>query len=340
MTRTVLVLHPGALGDVLLALPAMRRLRARLPRHQLHLCAGEAVARLLTDCGIVGQWSSIDGSACAALFAGTTPVAGQMKDWLARCDAVVAWVKDEQRSLAAALRRCGVQDVRICSPFSRSLTAKHQSDRFLETIGEQHLNPSSGALVELPDSLMARGGTYLRETGVDVDRPLVVLHPGSGSLHKCVGPEILAAVIEGLRNEGAVPLVLEGPADRTTVADLLERAGTKLVVLRGLDLMTLAGVLAQVQLFVGQDSGVTHLSALLGTRTIVLFGPTDPERWAPIGSHIEILRGPSCSCPDWQAISRCIEKPCLRLSSEAILTLCRIQLRWRRSLDRLPAPCL
>jgi ADP-heptose:LPS heptosyltransferase len=75
-------------------------------------------------------------------------------------------------------------------------------------------------------------------------------------------------------------------------------------------------------LFIGHDSGITHLSALLGVPTVVLFGPTYPQRWAPTGPHVSILKGPPCACSDWQAIRCCEEKPCLDISAEDILS-CR-----------------
>jgi len=92
-------------------------------------------------------------------------------------------------------------------------------------------------------------------------------------------------------------------------------------VLRDLDLSQLAGVLAQVRLYIGHDSGVTHLSALFGVRTIVLFGPTDHHRWAPHGRQVTTLRGAPCICESWEAVKKCVEKPCLNVPIEEILIL-------------------
>ena len=64
------MIHPGGLGDVLLAVPAMTRLRTRFPKHRLVLCAEDKVARLLLACRIIDEWTSMRGRACADLFAG------------------------------------------------------------------------------------------------------------------------------------------------------------------------------------------------------------------------------------------------------------------------------
>src|SRR5262249_33676450 len=89
-----------------------------------------------------------------------------------------------------------------------------------------------------------------------------------------------------------------------------------------LDIMTAAGVLAHTDLFVGQDSGITHLAGLMGVRTIALFGPTDPDRWAPRGGHVTILQGSPCLCQLWGEVRRCGGEPCLEISRNDLLALC------------------
>ena len=54
----------------------------------------------------------------------------------------------------------------------------------------------------------------------------------------------------------------------------------------GLALEELAGVLASASLYLGNDSGVTHLAAAVGAPTIAVFGPTDPVIWAPVGPRV------------------------------------------------------
>jgi ADP-heptose:LPS heptosyltransferase len=66
-------------------------------------------------------------------------------------------------------------------------------------------------------------------------------------------------------------------------------------VLAGAPLMRVAEVLSRCWLFLGNDSGLTHLAAALGGPAVVaLFGPTDPGIWAPPGKRVRILTG---TCP-------------------------------------------
>ena len=83
---------------------------------------------------------------------------------------------------------------------------------------------------------------------------------------------------------------MEGPADVTPVAPLARRPGA--VVARGLGLRTLGAVLARAGLFIGHDSGVSHLAAAWHAPTLALFGPTDPALWAPVGPRVRVLRAP------------------------------------------------
>lgn len=115
MSRTIVIIHPGALGDVLLAVPAMRRLRVRFPQHQIILCANDQASELLAECHVIDRWLSVQGMACLELFGGSISVTSELSRWLARCDGVIAWVKDKEGTLAAAMRRCGAREVRVVS---------------------------------------------------------------------------------------------------------------------------------------------------------------------------------------------------------------------------------
>jgi heptosyltransferase-2 len=57
------------------------------------------------------------------------------------------------------------------------------------------------------------------------------------------------------------------------------------------NLRDLVGALSRCTVFVGHDTGVTHLAAAVKTPTVALFGPTDPDVWRPLGDHVEIIRG-------------------------------------------------
>lgn len=326
MNRTVFIIHPGAIGDVLLAVPAIRHLRSRFQGHEIVLCARESVANLLSECGEVHDWVSLEHQCVGRLFGGSPDVASELASWLNRCDLAVAWMKDQTGSLAAALEHYGVREARLESPFSSRLLAKHQQDRFLETIGEPGTTPLSIDKLSLSSSILDRGMALLQRYRVPINAPIIVVHPGSGSRNKCVGSALLASVIRSLQSESLTVVLLEGSADHDSIDNLMPLLPTKPTVVREPDLDAVAGMLAQAGLFIGHDSGITHLSALLGIKTMVLFGPTDPERWAPRGDHVTVLgRHGLCRCESWDNVSRCWDKPCFGLSADEIVEACLSQ---------------
>jgi len=322
MSRTVFILHPGGFGDLLLAVPAIRSLRERFPSHQVLLCGQDESAEFLADCGLVDRWLSAQSTACTALFGGAAPDDAFLRDWLCRCDLAIAWTQDDAGTLAATLKDCGAADVMVESPFASRLSSIHQSERFLEIVGGQS-GQASRAPLTVPSTVPEQAEAYLAGLGVSRQRPLAMIHPGSGSRHKCVTPAVLLPVLEGLEEEGMQPLLLDGPADHEMVQRLLIHMARHPILVSGLSIRLLAGILSQVDLFLGHDSGVTHLAALLGTPTVALFGPTEPGRWAPRGRAVTVIRENPCRCASWDAVRNCIEKPCLELSPPAILGACR-----------------
>lgn len=323
MARSIIVIHPGALGDVLLAVPALRWIQAKFPGHRILLISNEAIGRLLLECRQIDAWMSVQGAFCADLCSGSVPDSIEIRQWLEACDLAVAWMTDDDRGLATVLRNCGVGEVRIQSPFSPQLKARHQSDRFLETLGATTADLPAGEPLRLSTCLLEQGRASRLSLGISTDRPFALIHPGSGSRHKCTRAEVLASVIEGLNREGLCSVILEGPADEAMAAQLLHRLPMPPAVLRGSDLSTVAGVMAQAQVYIGHDSGITHLAASLNVPTIALFGPTDQNRWAPRGAHVVVLQGTPCRCRSWEAVRGCEDKPCLALSPEMILAAIR-----------------
>jgi ADP-heptose:LPS heptosyltransferase len=123
----------------------------------------------------------------------------------------------------------------------------------------------------------------------------LALHPGSGAPQKNWPSDRFRRLARHLAGPERW-LVVEGPADTQPVAELATERGA--VVARGLRLRALGALLSRAGLYVGHDSGVTHLAAAWGAPTLALFGPTDPVSWAPLGPRVRVLRSPTCRMAD------------------------------------------
>ena len=123
-----------------------------------------------------------------------------------------------------------------------------------------------------------------------LDPPFFALHPGSGSPKKNWPAKKFAELARRIRDEKCgAPVFSFGEAD-VAVGEALARLAPDVPVVRGLDLLDLAGVLSTCAGYVGNDSGITHLAAAQGIPVVALFGPSDPVAWGPRGENVRILR--------------------------------------------------
>ncbi|MFN9949074.1 MAG: glycosyltransferase family 9 protein, partial [Planctomycetota bacterium] len=123
----------------------------------------------------------------------------------------------------------------------------------------------------------------------------IVLAPGSGGRAKCWPRTHWLQLAAGLA-AGPVaadrPLaVLVGPVEAERDDPRAWPWPTAVSFLADLPLPVVAARLAAAAVFVGNDSGTTHLAAMLGAPTVALFGPTDPAVWAPTGPRVRVLGG-------------------------------------------------
>jgi ADP-heptose:LPS heptosyltransferase len=119
------------------------------------------------------------------------------------------------------------------------------------------------------------------------------MHPGSGSEKKNWPKEAFLEVSRKAFQRWRIPsAVLLGPAEEGQRPFWHATNGPDLSVREGLSILKTSRLLSHASIYVGNDSGITHLAAALGTPVVALFGPTDPGRWGPRGPAVEILLQP------------------------------------------------
>lgn len=316
--RSVLVIHPGGLGDVLLAVPALQAIQSRYPTYELVLLAGTEVGHLLQQCGVVDRIVPVEAGHLATLFIGPQQLSPSIDNIAKRCGLAIGWLKDSDGSLLGTLREAGIPRVIVDAPMSG--TRRHQSERFLASVEKVIGTDHEGSVrLTLPESFFQAADVALKQAGFEKGAAYIVCHPGSGSPHKCVRADRWLDILSGCRARGLAPVIVAGPADEQAVQALGEEGLKDIPIMRPKNLTTLAGILAQARVYVGHDSGVTHLSALLGVPTVAIFGPTDPQQWAPRGAHVSVVTGAACSCRGWSAVQTCREKACLQVPIIGVL---------------------
>lgn len=319
----VLIVHPGTIGDVLLAVEAIREIKKAFPSHHVVWVGQSEVGEFLLECEEVHEVIGIEGPFLSQLLTHTRHFALRIQAILQRCTHCVCWMTDHDEIFSNNLRSLGIRFI-IQSPQSPELMNFHHEERFLRTLRPWGIMADSQknrmllfnkvSTQSVADSLRSRFSFF-------IDTPYIVIHPGSGSQHKCVASSLMKEIARRLLEHPGITLViLSGPADQGQVNNFLDEIPSGIFhLVSNQSLSTVAVVLKKAALYIGHDSGISHLAAGVGTPSIVLFGPTNSVYWAPRGDHVTVIQGPTCQCADWKQVQQCHLKPCLELSVDLIL---------------------
>ena len=269
-----LVIHPGALGDVLLAIPALRALRKRHPDARITLAAQSPVGDLLRALAVIDTSVRFERLGLDRLFVGADLDASI--DVLRHAGRVVCWFGARDPAFVRELAAIAPGAI-VATPWtSDAIVWEH----LLATIGEDR-DGADRTPVRVPPSVVADGRRALAAAGWDGAAPLVVVHPGAGGVAKRWSIDGYADVLADIRSRFRVALVVhEGPADREPAQALVARLDPPVGKLDNPPLPVLAGALAHARAFLGNDSGVSHLAAAAGAPSVVVATP-EARAWAP-----------------------------------------------------------
>jgi ADP-heptose:LPS heptosyltransferase len=130
--------------------------------------------------------------------------------------------------------------------------------------------------------------------GIEEGTPYAVLRPGAAAASKRWPVERFAWLAKRLREEQNLATVVNlGPGDEEIAAAVRAAFAPDTVILDSLDLHGLVALLAGARLFVGNDSGPTHIASALERPVVVIFGDSNPIHWAPWQTRHRLLRKPA-----------------------------------------------
>lgn len=305
MTDRILLVQLADRGDLILTTPALHALRETCPDAHLTLLASSHSAPLVEGAGLVDEIVTLDRQAFNHSLAFLNPGNLRRLFGMGKYDTVVFF---HQFTLnlgtpkfwliaraARAKRRIGLQNgsgwFLTESVPDEGFGAQHQAQYWLALVG---LLGADSA----PRPARIRVGTYdLPGTG---DGPRIVIHAGGGgySLARRWEPEKFAGVADQLHNElGAQIMLVGGPDDdANTVEAFMQHRPINLSGQTTMD--ELASVIQQADLYIGTDSGVTHIAAAVGTPVVAIYGPSNNAAWGPWTSgtkSVTIRSGVECS---------------------------------------------
>ncbi|HEY7653229.1 MAG TPA: glycosyltransferase family 9 protein [Methylomirabilota bacterium] len=265
MAPGVLIIHPGALGDVLQAVPALLGLRAAAPGAALVFAGQSRLGRLLVELRVVDEARAFDGLGLAALFT-DAPVPGALAELARRFARIISWFGSRDATYRARLPALGPETI-VAPPVPAD-----------DIPVWRHLVSTLDRWSIAPPEPMAP----LRVAGRALTRPTLVVHPGSGGAWKRWPVARYAEVIHAIRGRRSLDVIVhQGPADAEVAERLLSLLAGHATALIEPELPQLATVLGTARAYLGGDSGVSHLAATVGAPSVILFPPATRRRWEP-----------------------------------------------------------
>jgi len=272
----ILILRSGAVGDFVVTTPVLRSLRGAYPSATLSIL-GHPDRTILAD-RLVDHHFDIDEARWASLFSSRPDLESEVSSLIADTDLILNYLPDADATLTRNLKAsCSG---RVISHSPKPPPDTHVVDHLLRPLSVLDI-----PLIRHPDV------THTQSTPSDA----ILIHPGSGGRDKVWPAKRFAEVANTLSATGPVRFT-SGPADAQIISEL-KRMCPGSEFLDPMPLPELASQLASARLYIGNDTGPSHIAAAVGTPSIVLFGPTDPAVWGPIGSSVEILTGPGATEP-------------------------------------------
>ncbi|HEY0257769.1 MAG TPA: glycosyltransferase family 9 protein, partial [Candidatus Methylacidiphilales bacterium] len=292
----ILLIRGGGLGDFIVTLPTVRLLRRQWPDARLELLGHPRLAEIALQRYYLDAARSVNHGPLSAFFTPRAVLDPAWMDYIGSFDLVLSYFYDPDGLFSTNLERCDPGRIltyppRLPDQFGRP--AAHHFARILEPLGLELTEDAASELFPTPED-DAAAAAFL--TGLNPATRFVAIHPGSGGETKNWPIESWADL--GRRLTGFAPditlLLIEGEADTERAHFLLEAwKDLPLQRARWLPLSILAALFKKMTLYLGHDSGITHLAAASSRDlpVMALFGPTDPLVWAPPRSGVHVLKG-------------------------------------------------
>lgn len=294
--KRALLIHAGALGDFVMSLRIVAAVRAGGFDH-VAILGRPAIASLAVDDGTVDEILDIDTGGFHALFDARNAIDSRVPQRLRGFDLAVDTLGGPatQRNL----RAIGIPTVISIDPRLRRDWYGHLTEQWLADLGAAGLPSDVGPpTIRVSDDRRRRARAAMLDSTTAPPARLALIHPGSGSPVKCQPLDAWISIVRKLMDGRWSVRWLLGPVERERMSPKIIDA-LRAVAPISADLSTreLRDHLAASDAFLGHDSGVAHLAAAVGAPTLVIFGPTSPARWRPLGARVTVLSGSNGGWP-------------------------------------------
>lgn len=304
--QRLLIIHHGALGDVVTTFPSILRLRRSFGSIDALLRGG--LGKLAAELKVVDRWFDLEAAAFATLYA--EPVDPAVKSLLSAYDSIVLF--SFSRKLQETINKVTEKKIHLIPP-------RPDVDQNIQVASYIAANLAKRGMIDDADSLFF-SKIFRSRRDKRYDEAKVYLHPGSGSRKKNWGAANFIETAAILMSNGYTPDFILGPAEHFIKESLQAQCDDKIKIRIFDDLSELTLLLKKAGGFIGNDSGISHLAAFLGLPTVAVFGPSDPQRWKPAGRFVKTVRpGLDCSPCFEKGDVNCKTMECLHSTTPAMV---------------------
>ncbi|HAL72937.1 MAG TPA: hypothetical protein DCP71_14310 [Verrucomicrobiales bacterium] len=285
----ILVIRGGAIGDFILTLPAIRLIRETLSGCHVEILGYPGIMELAVKAGLADSVRSLEHRSMALLFAKGAPLDPALVEYLLSFNVIVSYLFDPDGVLRGQLEKIGVKTLLEC-PHSVKPGKGHAAAQLAKPLEKLAM------YLDEPDW---RAPLFARAEAAP--KPIrIALHLGSGSTQKNWALENWQAVTATLQEQRPeLELVLiTGEAELERGVSVSGFKATE--HWHALPLPELAERLATCDFFLGHDSGISHLASACGVPCLLLFGPTNPDIWAPPQQGVSVIRAEK---GDWEQLT-------------------------------------
>jgi len=289
--KRILVIRGGAIGDFILTLPAIRLVREKYPQAHIEILGYKHIAAVAENRFYAQAVRSIEYGPLARFFARDAELPAELCEYFQSFGLAISYLFDPDQIFERNVQRAGLRNFVSCSP--KIEAHGHAARQLARPLGQLGLVWTGTATRLFPSPDDRQIAQTLLEAAPG---RVIALHPGSGSEKKNWPLDqwlLLAKRFD--RCNTASLLIVGGEADEEQVRAFRSAfVGRGIQFAENLPLPTLAAVLEKCALFVGHDSGISHLAAAVATKCVLLFGPTDPAVWAPLGENVRVVQAAPC----------------------------------------------
>lgn len=314
--RRILVIRPGGIGDMILLLPVLQLLKKQFPNAQIDVVCERRNIEVLQ----IAKWRN-----GRLLIYDANPIAFILK--LLRSQYDVAIDTEQFHNFSAVFTYFSGASVRIgfkINPRRNSIythlvnydVGGFEGDQFMKLVkplGITSCNIQS-ALNNVSYSLPPSAEAQLL-----TKRAFVVIHPGGNVRQKTWEPAKYAELIKHLKTKfGLVTIIAGSKTEKKYESMILKILGTEtndvISMVGKLTLSQTAELIRRSAIFIGTDSGLAHLAIATGVRSVILFGPTDENKWGQNNNlHATVRKQLPCApCSMFGYYKPCRENACLR----------------------------